>query len=178
MCLKKEVYLLAPKEQLSCVLPFLGKKSLHLRSRLVNSVNKTVRFFNLKVVFRSQRKLNTLFRLKDTLNKKIYSFLINSYTCNNCNVTDYGKTYRHFFTRAADHMGFSNLTGKRLKSIKDSTVSDHLLECHCTIDFDHFDILATDISKSNLLVKEDILIKRDNPVLNRTTKSFPLELFD
>ena len=56
---KREVYLLAPKNQLTAFLPFLGKKSLQLRSRLVNSVNKTVRFCNLKVAFRSQRKLNT-----------------------------------------------------------------------------------------------------------------------
>ena len=75
-------------------------------------------------------------------------------------------------------MGFSNLTGKRLKNIKYSAVSDHLLQCNCTIDFDHFDILATDVSKFNLLVKESLLIKCDNPVLNRTTKSFPLELLD
>ena len=56
---KREVYLLAPKNQLTAFLPFLGKKSLQLRSRLVSSVNKTVRFCNLKVAFRSQRKLNT-----------------------------------------------------------------------------------------------------------------------
>ena len=56
---KREVYLLAPKNQLTAFLPFLGKKSLQLRSRLVNSVNKTVCFCNLKVAFRSQRKLNT-----------------------------------------------------------------------------------------------------------------------
>ena len=42
--LKKEVYLLAPKKQLTSVLPFVGKKSLQLRFRLVNSVNKTVPF--------------------------------------------------------------------------------------------------------------------------------------
>ena len=75
-------------------------------------------------------------------------------------------------------MNVSNLTGKRLKNIKDSAVSDHLLQCNCIIDFDHFNILATDVSKSNLLVKENLLIKRDNSVLIRTTKSFPLELFD
>ena len=75
-------------------------------------------------------------------------------------------------------MGVSNLTGKRLKNIKDAVVSDHLLQYNCTIDFDHFDILATDVSKVNLLVKESLLIKPDNPVLNRTFKLFPLELFD
>ena len=82
---KKEVYLLAPKMQLTCVLPFLGKKLLQLRSRLVNSVNKTVRFCNWKVVSQSQRKLNTLFQFEDTLNKKISSFFVYRYTCSNCN---------------------------------------------------------------------------------------------
>ena len=39
-------------------------------------------------------------------------------------------------------MNVSNLTGKRLKNIKDSAVSDHLLQCNCTIDFDYFDIFG------------------------------------
>ena len=64
-------------------------------------------------------------------------------------------------------MGVSNLTGNRLKNIKDSAFSDHLLQYNCTIDFDHFEILATDVvSKFNLLVKGKLLIKRDNPVFN------------
>ena len=64
-------------------------------------------------------------------------------------------------------MGVSNLTGKRSKNIKYSAFSDHLLQYNCTIDFDHFEILATDVvSKFNLLVKEKLLIKRDNPVFN------------
>ena len=58
-----------------------------------------------------------------------------------------------FFTRAAEHMGISNLTGKHLKSVKQSAVPDHLLECNCSIDFDHFDILASDTSKFRLLIK-------------------------
>ena len=71
-----------------------------------------------------------------------------------------------------------SFSGKRLKNIKNSAVSDHLQQCNCTIDFDHFDILATEVSKFNLLVNESLLIKRDNPVLNRTTKLFLLKLFD
>ena len=46
-------------------------------------------------------------------------------------------------------MGVSNPIGKQLKYIKDSAVSDLLLQCNCTIDFDDFDILATDVSKLN-----------------------------
>ena len=122
--------------------------------------------------------MNSLFRYKDSLKKKIRYDIVYRYTCSNCKVTYYGKTYHHFFTKAAEHMGISNLTGKHLKSVKQSTVSDHLFEYNCSIDFDHSDILASDTKKLRLLIKESLLIKRDQPQLNKTIKSFPLKLFD
>ena len=63
-------------------------------------------------------KLHTLFKFKDSLDQKIRSDSIYRYTCRNCNLTYYGKTYRHFFTKAAEHMGISNLTEKRVKNMK------------------------------------------------------------
>ena len=70
-------------------------------------------------------------------------------------------------------MGVSNLTGERLKNIKDLAVSNHLLLCNCTIDFDYFDLLPTDVSKFNLLVKGNLIIKRDKQLshsrLNHST---------
>ena len=74
-------------------------------------------------------------------------------------------------------MGISNLTGKRIKNAKELAISDHLLQCDSAITFDDFDILASDSNKFKLLIKESLLIKRDKPVLNRTTKSFLLDLF-
>ena len=71
-----------------------------------------------------------------------------------------------------------NLNGKRLKCVKQSAVSDHLLQCNCSIDFDHFDILASDANRFRLLIKESLLIKRDQPQLNKIIKSFSLKLFD
>ena len=115
---------------------------------------------------------------KGPLQKKIRSDIVYRYMCSNCRVTYYGKTYRHFFTTAAELMGISNLTGKRLECVKQSAVSDHLLECNCLIDFDHFDILASDANRFRLLIKESLLIKRYQPQLNKTIKSFPLKLFD
>ena len=122
-------------ENCSCLLATLNLKKLRydflftFHYNVNKGVNKTVRFYNLKVVFPSQSKLNTLLGFKDTLNKKIRSFLVYIYTCSNCNVTYYDKTYHHFFARASKHMGVSNLTGKRLKNIKDSASLDHLLQC-------------------------------------------------
>ena len=174
----KKIYALAPKKKLVCTLPFIGKKSFQLRSTLVKSVQNNLCFCHLKVDFQSPYKLHTLFCFKDTLNKKIRSHLVYRYSCSSCNATYYGKTYRHFFARAAEHMGISNLTSKRVKNVKESAVSDHLLQCNCAIDFDHFDVLASDTNSFRLLIKESLLIKRDKPVLNHTVKSFPLKLFD
>ena len=47
----KKIYALAPKKELVCVLPFIRKKSLQLRSKLVKSVQNNLSFCHLKVVF-------------------------------------------------------------------------------------------------------------------------------
>ena len=39
--IEKKIYALAPKKELVCVLPFIGKKSLQLRSKLVNQFRIT-----------------------------------------------------------------------------------------------------------------------------------------
>ena len=119
-----------------------------------------------------------MFRYKDSLKQKIRSDIVYRYTFSNCKVTHCNKAYRHVFTRAAEHISISNLTGKRLTCVKQSAVSDHRLERNCSIDFDHFDILSSDANKFRLLIKESLLIKRDHPQLNKTIKSFPLKLSD
>ena len=68
-------------------------------------------------------------------------------------------------------MRVSNLTEKRLENVKDSAVSDHLLQCNCTIDFDHLDTLATDVSNCNILLKNSLLIKRDSPQTKQVSHS-------
>ena len=62
--------------------------------------------------------------------------------------------------------------------MKDSEISENLLQCNCTIDFDDFDILPTDASNIWILVNESLLIKPDNPVLNKKTASFPIKKLD
>ena len=151
---------------------------MQLRTRLVNSKGSNSKFRRLKVMFQSPCNVNSLFCYKDSLQKKIRSDIAYRYMCSNCKVTYYGKTYHHFFTRAAEHMGIPNLTGKHLKYVKQSAVSDHLLECNCSIDFDHFDILVSDANTFRLLIKESFLIKRDQPQLNKAIKSFPLKPFE
>ena len=161
-----------------CVLPYLGEASLDLRARLRRTIEGNLPYCKLKEIFRYNCRLNILFRFKDSLEKKIRSGIIYCETCSNCKVTYYGKTFRHCYTRAAEHMGISNLTILRFKNVKPPAISDHLLQCNCTINSDDFDILAADSNKLKLLLRESPLLNRDKPNLNRTIKSFPLDRFD
>ena len=43
----KKVFSVAQKKELVCVLPFIGKKSLQLRSRLVKSIQQNLKFCSL-----------------------------------------------------------------------------------------------------------------------------------
>ena len=54
-------------------------------------------------------------------------------------------------------MAVHNLTRKDLKNVKQSAISDHLLQCNCLINFVDFDILAADSSKFKLLIRESFL---------------------
>ena len=67
-----------------------------------------------------------------------------------------------FFTE----LRISNLTGKCLKSVKQSAVSHHLLGYNCSIDFDHSDILASEAKKFRHPVKESLLIKQNHQVIS------------
>ena len=62
------------------------------------------------------------------------------------------------------------ITGKCIKNAKELEISDNLLQCDSPITFDDFDILAPDSNKFKLFINEGLLIKRDKPVLNITTK--------
>ena len=71
------------------------------------------------------------------------------------------------YARAAEHMGISYLANKRLKNVKQSAISDHLLISDCNINFDDFTTLFKDSYNINLLIKESSLISHDKPILNK-----------
>ena len=66
---------------------------------------------------------------------------------------------------------------KHIKNAEELAISDNLLRCDSPITFEDYDILASDSNKFKSLIKEILLIKRDKPVLNRTTRSFRLDFF-
>ena len=63
-------------------------------------------------------------------------------------------------------MGTSNLMGKRIKNVKESAISDHLLQAMWVpITFDDFDILTSDSNKFKSLIKENLLTKKFSDIV-------------
>ena len=75
-----------PKIELTFVLPYLGKLSLDLRTRIRQTIESDLSYCRLKIIFRSKCRLNTLFRFKDPLEKNIRTGVI-CCKCSNCKVT-------------------------------------------------------------------------------------------
>ena len=178
--LPKKTVAIAPKKEICIMLPFLGTISLQIRTRLSKLINDKLPHCKLKVVFRSTRRLSNCFSFKEKIPKFLRSGLVYKFSCSEYNVTYYGKTKRHFKVRMSEHLGISPLTGKTVKTIHQTTaVYDHFLTsstCSPT-GFNNFSILARESNDFKLTLMESLLIERDRPILNRSIKSMPLELF-
>ena len=112
----KRILITVPKKDVLIVLPFLGKFSLNLRSRLYNCFNKMLPQCNIKVIFQSKNRLSNLFRFKDSIPKELCSHIVYKFLCSNCNITYYGETERHLNVRSGEHVSLSALTGKRVNN--------------------------------------------------------------
>ena len=103
--------------------------------------------------------------------------MVYKYKCSDCNATYIGKTKRHSKTRFSEHLGISALTGKTVKTEKDSAVRDHHSICRSTADLKSFTVLARDSNNWTLLLKESLFIQKERPQLNAKIASVPLKLF-
>ena len=114
--IEKDLNFMVPKRELTLVLAYLGKLSLDLRTRLRRTIERDLPHCKLKAISRSKYGLNTQFRFKDSLEKKIRSgiFIALRVVTARCLLW---KNFHHFYTRAPEHMGISNLTGKCLKNV-------------------------------------------------------------
>ena len=132
---KKEVILKASNDELICVLSFTGKKSLKLRTCLVNSIKRNLKFCKFKVLSNHQANWICYSIIEISFSKRSALTLFKG---TSVVTARFGKTCCRVFTRAAEHMRISNFSA----SVKQLAVSDHVFQCNCSIDFDHFDILA------------------------------------
>ena len=175
---EKPVTLTAEKKDLVIVLPFLGKSSHDLRTRLKDIISKNLPFSKIGVIFKSSTRISNLFQFKDKMPYCLRSNVVYKFSCGRCYATYCGETCRHLRVRVGKQSVVSPLTRTNLKSKKSTAVKDYMLFCDHIVSIDDFKILATSDSDFHVKVKESLLISRDEPILNKNETSLPLYLFD
>ena len=167
-----------PKKDLMIVLPYLGKLSLQIRTRINRVMRNKLPHCNLRIVFQIKCKLINFFTFKDKIPVFLRSGIFYKFKCGGCNATYYGKIKRHFKIRMCEHLGVSALTEKKVKGDNDSAIKEHHLFCNYSSGFDDFSILGSKNNDFKVTLMESLLINRDHPPLNKNRHSLPLELFD
>ena len=128
-------------------------------------------------MFKNKTRLGNSFHFKDRISKDLTSGVVYKFQCGLCNESYYGDCVRHLNVRIGEDTGISPLTKKQFKP-KNSYVAEHLLLWNYSASYDDFSILTRGNKKFLLELKENLLIMRDRPSLNRNITSTPLYLFD
>ena len=175
--IQKHVVTTVPKLELRITLPFLGNISSITKKRLNKCIGKRLKFCKLKIIFQTDNRLMNYFRFKDCVPETLQSNFVYKFKCGSCTASYYGKTYRHMKVRISEHQGVSPRTGKRVKGTLSASVRDHMLNCNHTVAWEDFSIIGRESNHYLLETKKSLLIKRDNPSLNRNKYSQELFLF-
>ncbi len=173
----------AEKKNVFLVLPFMGATSVTIRNRIVKMCRKYLPQVDCKVIFKPSVRVCNFFPFKDKIPKSLKSCVLYNFQCSACNSSYYGKSIRHLKTRACEHLGISECTGKfsSTSSVCNSAVWDHItagpLDCFSQASLDSFSVLASATCDFHLKIKESLLIQCDKPNLNVNVASLPLKLF-
>jgi len=139
------------------ILPYFGTLSDSFEKSLKSIVHSAYTQVELKVVFRTTKRLADMFKIKDTIPKRFKSCLVYGVYCTDCTDFYVGKTKRHLSTRFKEHRDFT----------KPTAVTSHLLTTGHDVKFD-VKILSSGTTDIELLIKEYLIIKRLKPKLNTT----------
>ena len=152
------------------VLPYLGKLSLQIRTRINRVMKNKLPHCNFRIVFQSKCKLINFFTFQD----KIPIFYLSAVAA----MLPIMAKLSAKLKSECEHLGVFTLTGKRVKGDNDSAVKEHRLFCNHSSDFDDFSVLASNNNDFKVMLMQSLLINIDHPPLNKNKYSLPLELFD
>ena len=177
----KKVYVTVPRKKLSICLPFIGKQSLELKSKLSRFASKYFPTCRIEVIFKCNNRLKNLLVFKDRIPLNVRSHLLYRYTCSGCNATYIGKTRRHYLVRVFEHLGISMRTHKKFAynpTYKNNSAILNHINCNkCVGKEENFKILGSATNDYHLCIKESLLIHKQKPEMNTSDSSVPLSLF-
>ena len=166
-----------PKKDYNLVLPYLGPLSKKIQHRIKNVFQKILPFANIKIVFKTTRRVSHILRFKDRLSTDLCSHIIYHFKCPCCNAGYIGETRKHFKVRYSQHLGVSEFTGKPTSSGVPTTITNHIKTEKCKCTFNDFQIIGHEEDYHKRLIKESLFIKQYDYELNRQQRSTELFLF-
>ena len=136
------------KKNIYLFLPYCGINSMKLKRQLIRLFSAVFPCVKLTIVFRPQFKLGCLSKLKSTFNLLSLSNVIYKINCLTCDEFYVGLTSRRLEQRIKEHL-----------SIDSSALMRHSSLTGHRIDFYNPEVLATDVIKSRLCIKETLKIQ-------------------
>ena len=149
-------------------LPYAGLSSMKLCRQLKRIYKAVLPCVELLVIFKPSCKLNRLCKLKSSYPRLTCSNVIYKVNCKDCSDFYVGLTTRRLDQRMKEHA-----------SSDSSALFKHQLETDHSIGFDLPDVLASDVCKTRLFIKESlkILELKAFKSLNGNQGSFELKLW-
>ena len=166
-----------PKKVITISLPFLGKDSLKIRSKLIKLAKTYFYCCKIQVIFNSSKRLGSFFNFKDKVPLNARSLILYKFTCSSCNSAYVGKTKRHFLVRMFEHLGISLATGNNYtynsKNNNNTAVLNHINCGNCEANLDNFQIIGSARNDYKLCLKESLVIQLYKYDLNKSVTSMP-----
>ena len=132
---------------------------------------------NLKIVFKTQRRISNLLNFKDRIPKQFDSHLIYLFNCPCCNAGYVGESRVHHIVRNSQHLGISEYTGNPTTSGVPTSVTKHIRATKHACSLDNFSIIGREEDFHRRLMKESLFIKLHDFDLNDQQTSIKLHLF-
>ena len=178
----KKVVTTVPKKELRICLPFLGKQSLEIKSKLCKFMSKNFPQCKLQVIFNSNNRIRNFFNFKDKIPLNVRSHILYRYTCDGCKAIYIGKTRRHYLVRVFEHLGLSLLTHNKYtynpQNVNNTAVLNHINCKKCVGKQENFKIIGSAKTDFLLCIKETLIIHKNKPKINTNERSVPLYLFE
>ena len=140
-------------------LPYVGSFTREAQKRLRKLVQR----------YCTNIKVGSMFSVKDPVPLDLRSRVVYKFLCAGCNACYIGETSRHLSTRVREH----------LSRDRNSHVYQHLQQsqaCRCLANKNCFSIVDCAPNKLQLMLKEAMQIKWENPTLNKQLKHADLTL--
>ena len=117
------------------------------------------------ITFKCKSKLSQSFGFEVLIPKDLTSGVAYKFQYGFCNESYYGESIRHLDIISLDQINMSPLTGKKVETIYNTSVCDHLLQCNYFHSFDNFSVSSHE-NKFLVEIKGSTLIISVKPSLD------------